>query len=51
VFIMELLTVLIGNHTIYQRLNTDFKLIDIASCNAGKNIVSVVENVILIKYY
>jgi len=50
-FIMELLTALIGKNTIYQTLNTDFKIIDIASCKACKNISLVVENAILIRYY
>jgi len=50
-FVMELLTVLIGKNTIYQRLNTDSKLFDIASCKACKNLSLVVENVILTRYY
>jgi hypothetical protein len=42
---------LLGENTIYQRYNTESKLIDIASCTACKNIYLVVENAILIKYY
>jgi len=49
-FIPELLTAVIGKYTMYQRLNTDCKLIDIASCKASKNISLVdVENVSLIR--
>jgi len=51
VFINELLTALICKNTIFPRFNTDFKLIDIASCKACKNISLVVENTILIRYY
>jgi len=49
VFIKELLTALQGKNTIYQRWNTDSKLIDNASCEACKNISLVVENVIWIR--
>jgi len=48
---MALLITVLGKNTIYQRLNTDSKLIDIASCKACKNILLVVENTILIRYY
>ena len=51
VFITELLTTIIGKNTIYQRYNTDSKLIYIASCKTYKNIILVVENAILIRYY
>jgi hypothetical protein len=47
-FITWLLTALIGKITIYQRYNTDSKLIDIASCAVCKHILLVVENGILI---
>jgi len=50
-FRTEFLTTLIGNNTIYQRQNTDFKIIDFASCKACKNILLVVENVIMIRSY
>jgi len=50
-FLTELLTTLMGKNTIYQRLNTDSKLIDIASCKACTNLFLVVENAILIRYY
>jgi len=50
-FITELLTTLRGKNSIYQRQNTDSKLIDITSCTACKNILLVVENAILIRYY
>jgi hypothetical protein len=42
---------MIGKNTIYPRLNTDSKLIYIASCKAYKNILLVVENVVLIRHY
>jgi hypothetical protein len=48
---MELLTAIIGKNTIFQRYNTNSKLIYIASCIAYKNIFLVVENAILIRYY
>jgi len=48
---MESLTDLICKDVLYQRYNTDFKIIDIASCKACKNISLVVENAILIRYY
>jgi len=50
-FIMELLTAVIDENPMYQRYNTDSKLIGIASCKACKNISLVVENAILIRYY
>ena len=50
-FIRELLTTLIGENTIYQRWNTDSKFVDIASSNACKTLLLVVENAILIRYY
>jgi len=50
-FITELLTTIIGKNTIYQRKNTDSKLIYIASCKAYKNVLLVVENAILTRYY
>jgi len=45
------MTALILKNTIYQRLKTDSKMIDIANCKTSKNILMVVENVILIRYY
>jgi hypothetical protein len=48
---MELLTAIIGKHTIDQRYNTDSKLIYISSYKAHKHILLVVENAILIRYY
>jgi hypothetical protein len=45
------LNAIIGKNTIHQRLNTDSKLIYIASCKAYKNILLVVEKTILIRYY
>jgi len=51
VFRKDSLTALIGKNELYQRLNTNSKLIDIASCKACKNISLVVENAILIRYY
>jgi len=50
-FITALLTAVIGKDTMYQRQNTDSKLIDIASCKTCKNISLVVENAILIRYH
>jgi len=50
-FITELLTAVIDKNTMYQRYNTDSKLIDITSCKACKYISLVVENAILIRYY
>jgi len=50
-FITELLTAFMGKNTIYQGYNTDCKLIDIASCKPFKNVVLVVENMILKTYY
>ena len=50
-FRTELLTALIGKHTLYQSYNTVSKSIDLASCQACKNILLVVENAILIRYY
>jgi len=47
-FLLELLTALIGNNTIHERQNTDSKLIDIASCKVCKNVLLVVEYAILI---
>jgi len=50
-FITELLTAVMDKNTMYQRYNTDSKLIDIACCKACKNTSLVVENAILIRYY
>jgi len=50
-FTTELLTAPRVRNTIYQRQNTDSKLIDIASYKAFKHISLVVENVILIGSY
>ena len=49
-FITELLATIIGKNTIYQRYNTDSKLIFIASYKAYKNTLLVVESAILIRY-
>jgi len=49
-FITELLTAIIAKNTIYQMLNTESKLIYIASCKAYKNTSLVVQNAILIRY-
>jgi len=48
--ITELLTILIGNITTYERNNTDSKLIDIANCKRFRHILLVVEHGILIQY-
>jgi len=50
-FRMELLTAVIRRNTMLQRLYTDSKLIDIASCKASKNISLVVANAILRRWY
>jgi len=49
-FLKQLLTALIGKNTMYLRCNTDSKLIVIASCKPCKNLSSVVENAILMRY-
>jgi len=49
--ITGLVTSLIVNNTIYQRKKIDSKLIDIANSKTFKNILLVVENTILIRYY
>jgi hypothetical protein len=49
--ITELLTGLIGKNTIYQRYYTDSKLLDMANCKTCTNILLVVENAILMRYY
>ena len=50
-YIPELLTALIRKKTTYQRHNTGSKLIDIAHCKTPNNLLLVVENAILIRYY
>jgi hypothetical protein len=50
-FITELLTSLIGKYTVYSRKNTNSKLINIGSCKTCKNVLLVVENTILLRYY
>jgi hypothetical protein len=50
-YITELLPTLIGKNTLYQRKITDSKLIHIANCKTCKNISSVVEYVIVWRYY
>jgi hypothetical protein len=49
--ITELLTTLIDKNAAYNRNNTDSKLINIASCTACNDVLLVVENLILIRYY
>jgi hypothetical protein len=48
--ITELLTIFIAKNTMYNRKNTDSKLIKIASCTACKHALLVVENTILVRY-
>jgi hypothetical protein len=48
--ITQLLTTSIANNTMYNRKNTDSKLIEIASCTACKPVSLVVENTILVRY-
>jgi len=50
-YVTESLTALIGMNTMYQRKNTDSKLIDIANCKSFKSIFLVVKYAILIWYY
>jgi len=49
--ITELLTAFKCRNTMYQRYNTDSKLIDIANCETCRHVLLVVENGILIRYY
>jgi len=49
--ITELLTASIGKNTIYQRTNTDSKIIDIAHCTICTNTLLAVECTILIRHY
>jgi len=49
--ITELLTAWICTNTVYRRLNTDSKLINIPNCKSSRNILPVVEYAILIRYY
>jgi len=49
--IIRLLTTGIGKNTIYERENTDSKLFHIVTCKTSKNILLVVQNAILIRYY
>jgi hypothetical protein len=49
--ILELLNDLIGKMTIYQRRNSDSKLINIASCNTCKILFLGFANVLFILYY
>jgi len=49
--ITVLLTALKDKNIIYQRWNTDTKLIDIANCTTCKSALLVAENTILIRYY
>jgi len=48
--ITELLTPFIAKNTMYNRKNTDSKLIEIASCTACKHISLVDKNMILVIY-
>ena len=45
------LTALIGKNTIYQRWNTNTKLIDLANSSTWKSTLLIAENAILIRYY
>jgi len=49
--IIEVMTALMGNYTMYQRQNTDSQLINIVSCKQCKNPSLVVAIIILILYY
>jgi len=49
--IEELSTALMGKTIIYERTNTDSKIIDIATCQKCKNILLAVESTILISHY
>jgi len=51
VHISESFTALRGKNTIYQWKNMDSKLINITNCKTCKNMLLVVENTILIRYY
>jgi len=48
--ITELLTSLIGKNTLYQRKNTEFKIIDIANCKTSKYKLLAIWYAILIRY-
>jgi len=47
----ELLTASIGKNIIHERYNTDSKSIGIANCKSCRNVLLVVENAILMRYY
>jgi len=47
---MDLLTAIVAKNRMYQRYNTDSKLIYIASSKAHKNTLLGVENAIVIRY-
>jgi hypothetical protein len=49
--VTELLPSLIGKSTMYEWLNMDSQLNNIANCKVCKNILLVVDNTILIRYY
>jgi len=49
--IPKLLTALIGKSTIYQRQNTESKIINIANCKTCKNKLFTVEYTILTRHY
>ena len=49
--ITDILTACKGKNTIYQRYNTDSKLIDIVHCKTYENSLLNVENAILVRYY
>jgi len=49
--INELFTILINKNMIYQRKNTDSKIIDCATCQTCKHTLSAVEYAILISHY
>jgi len=49
--ITALLTALISKNTIYQRKNTDSKVVNIANSQTCKNKLLAVEYAILMKYY
>jgi len=50
-YITIIWTTWIGANTIHERSNTDPKLFDIANCKTSKNVLFVVENAILKRYY
>jgi len=49
--ITESLTTLIGRDKLYQRWKTDSQSIEIANCKTSEDVLLVVDNLILIRYY